>query len=291
MRKSWYWLCRYVLYYVPPSVFTNLVFLINCVRLQRPYYWINLRNPKTFTEKLNWLKYLHQDNRYSRCADKYAVREYVSTQVGAEYLIPLLGVFSDPEQIQVADLPDSFVLKATHGSGWNILINDKSKIDLDDIKNKFHYWLNLNPYYLSREWQYKDIKPRIICEQYLGNNMPDYKFFCFQGSVKFIQVDVDRFKDHKRNFFDVDWNLLNFEMTYPRSVQAITRPEGLERMIQVCKKLAAEFIFIRVDLYYHDQKIFFGELTFFPEGGVGPFDSYNSDLQMGANLMLSQPIR
>lgn len=284
LRRGWYWVTRLVLSKVQDDHFINLIFWINCQRFNRPFYRLNLRTPQTFTEKLNWLKFSHKFPEAEAMADKFRVRQIIKDQLGEELLIPLLGIYKSPEHIDYDLLPDKFVLKATHGSGWNIICHDKETLQPQIVERKFKRWLSMNPYYLSREWQYKNIVPKILCEEYLSDNLNDYKLFCFHGKVKYIQVDVDRFTSHTRNIYDTNWNLLDWEITYPRHRKSIAKPAKLDYMIRISETLAADFIFVRIDLYHHLNRIYFGEITFFPEGGAGPFDSYNSDLKFGEGL-------
>jgi hypothetical protein len=235
---------------------------------------------------LNWLKFNTKFQAAEIMADKFRAKELIKEKIGKEILIPTLGVYNRPEDIDYEVLPQKFILKATHGSGWNIICRDKSQLQPATIKRKFKRWLSMNPYYLSREWQYKDIVPKILCEVFVGDNLNDYKLFCFHGKVKYIQVDVDRFTSHTRNFYDTHWNLMEWEMTYRKHTKLLERPASLDRMISIAEKLAIDFLFVRVDLYHHLDNIYFGEITFFPEGGAGPFDSYESDLKFGENLRL-----
>lgn len=252
---------------------------------------LNLQHPATFNEKLQWLKLYNRRAIMITLADKYGVREYVSRRVGEEYLNPLLGVYVNVEQFlgDLQNLPDRFVIKTTHGSGWDLIVADKSMLsskDLDQLRN----WLATNYYSLGREWCYKSIHPKIICEQYiepkdLRLGLLDYKFFCFRGQPEFIQVDIDRSSNHRRNFYDLSWNLIPVELVYQRSDKLIPEPDRLGEMIKVARRLSGRFAFIRVDLY-SEQQVIFGEITFYPNNGFGTFTPEEYDYSFGKLLEL-----
>lgn len=287
-QQIWYFLCKHLLRYLPPYLFANIVFLINCIRLRRPYYLLSINRPRTFTEKINWLKFNTFNPDYIGLADKYDVRAFVSNRIGEQYLVPLLAVFNTSNEIDFTHLPDKFVLKATHGSGLNLFVKDKKMQSIDRVRKLCSDWLTINPYFLSREWQYKDINPKIICEHYLDENPNDYKFFCFGGRVRFIQVDVDRFTAHTRTIFTRDWEELNIEYNYKKSERVLSPPAELDTMIKLSEELARDFNFVRVDLFNISNTIYFGELTFFPGGGAEPFNSYDADLNFGRGLELNR---
>lgn len=277
IRFIWYYICKYILLHLSDSIFYNLLGFITHARFGKKYRWMNLRSPVTFNEKVNYLKVNRPQIDGTLWADKVAVREYVSEKIGEKYLIPLHGVYSDAREIDFDKLPKGFALKTNHGSGWNIICNDKNKLDKNKSVTKLNKWLKYNAYYLSREWQYKDIKPKIMCEELLVYDIYDYKFFCFHGKPKIIQVDVDRFTNHTRAFFDENWNRLDFSLTYPQTEKEIEKPEQYEEMYKIASVLAANTIFLRIDLYIHNDKVFFGEITLHPEGGFAPFipEKYN----------------
>lgn len=287
MRYWWYWINRYFLYYLPVTWHTNLIFLINCLRLRKPYYVLKLDNPQTFTEKLNRLKVDTYHADYSHLADKVAVRDFVRERIGEKYLVPMEGVYSDPNQIHFETLPRPIVLKATHGSGMNVFISHEERVDKAEIRARFKRWFKINPFYISREWQYRSILPRIIAERYLGANVPDYKLFCVEGKVKFIQLDTDRFSQHKRDLFTREWERIDVVYNYPSSDVHQEAPPQLGVMIELAEKLASGMPFVRVDFLISGDEVYFGELTFFPGGGGEPFDSYESDLHIGQEFVLS----
>ena len=181
---------------------------------------INLENPATFNEKLQWIKLYDRNQIYTTMADKYAVKEYVTVRIGAEHVIPLLGVWNNFDEIDFNKLPEKFVLKCTHDSGCVVIVKDKNKMDKVSAKKKLEDSLKCNYYLMSREWPYKDIRPRIIAEEYMidndTNELRDYKFFCFNGRVRCFKIDWDRFKNHKANYYDCDCKPLYFrEKAYP----------------------------------------------------------------------------
>lgn len=285
-QRLWYLICKYPFRSLPSFLFANVIFLINCIRLSRPYYILRISQPRTFTEKINWLKFNTYKPDYKSLADKHEVREFVSNRIGQQFLVPLLAVFNTADEVDFTHLPDSFVLKATHGSGLNLFVKNKDALSIERVRKICSVWLNINPYFLSREWQYRDINPKIICEHYLDENPNDYKFFCFNGQVHFIQVDVDRFTAHARTMFTRDWVELNIEYNYGKSPRNLSPPTQLNEMIKLSEELARDFDFVRVDLFSIGNKIYFGELTFFPGGGAEPFSSYDADLDFGVNLEL-----
>lgn len=232
---------------------------------------MNLKNPETFNEKINYLKLHERPELGEIIADKIKVRDYVSSVAGEKYLIPVIGVFERSEDIDFEKLPRQFALKTNHGSGWNIICRDKTKLHIHKAHRKLKRWLKRNAYYLSREWQYKNLKPMIICEELLEFDIIDYKFFCFNGIPEFVQLDIDRFTDHTRIYYSTSWERLDFSVTYHQATREIEKPSQIEEMLSLSTKLSKGFLFSRIDLYLHNNKIYFGEITLHPEGGFGPF--------------------
>ncbi|MBR3255373.1 MAG: glycosyl transferase [Clostridia bacterium] len=241
---------------------------------------LDLKNPKSFNEKLQWLKLNDRNNNYTTMVDKYQVKQYVANILGKEYIIPTLGIYNKFDEIDFDKLPNKFVIKCTHDSGGVIIVKDKKVFDKKAAKKKISKKLKFNYYYSCREWPYKNVKPRIIVEQYLkndnGKELPDYKFFCFNGKVKMILVCSNRKGNYKNtNFYDTNWNLLPFtRKSHNNSLKIIERPHNLEEMINIAENLAKNIPFIRVDLYEVNNKVFFGELTFYPSSG---FEGFNPD--------------
>lgn len=253
---------------------------------------LNLKNPRTLNEKIQWSK-LHERNPLMvQCVDKWRVREYVASQIGDEVLIPLLGVYSSVDQIPFGDLPPQFVLKANHGSGWNIICRNKAALDVDGAKKKLNKWLKSDFSRVGREWAYRGIPPRICAEKYLadarGEPPADYKFFCFHGKVGFVQVDQDRFLQHTRSLYSPEWKKLPCALEYPIFPDEIAKPENLDAMIELAEMLAKSFAFVRVDLYSVSGNIYFGELTFYPGKGVERFCPASFDEQFGSLLDLQK---
>jgi len=250
-------------------------------------YVPDLKNPKSFNEKLQWLKLHWRDPKATQCADKYSVRHYVIEQGYGDILNNLLGVYDNVDDINFDSLPNKFVLKATHGSGMNIICKDKSKLDINNAKKMMMKWLKQNYYYHSFEWVYKDIRPRIVCEEFLEDSeykdLIDYKFMCFNGEIRclFICSDRDNIAGLKVDFYDMDWKLMPFYRYYPNSGNKIEKPEGFDRMIEYAKILSRPFPFVRVDFYQVNGKIFFGELTFFPGSGMEYFKPELYDYRFG----------
>ena len=251
----------------------------------------NLDNPTTFNEKLQWLKLHSRDPLLPICADKWRVRDFVSERVGARYLNELYKSYDDVKDISFSDLPDQFVLKVNHGSGQNILVSDKKKLNESRCNAKLRQFLSANHYYGGREWAYKNIHPKIICERLMSINglaPDDYKFFCFQGVPRLIQVDVDRFGTHARDMFDTDWNLIPVEYVHSNSARPVGKPVNLNEMLDVSRSLADGFPFVRVDLYAYERQIIFGEMTFYPENAVGNFRPNSFDRKLGDWLDITQ---
>ena len=250
---------------------------------------LNLDNPTTFNEKLNWLKLNCKNPIATKCADKYEVRQYIKEKGYSEILNDLLGVYESVEEIDINKLPDKFVLKATHGSGWNLIVKDKNKLNWTAWKLIMKSWLKQNFYYYGREYVYKNIKPRIICEKYLEDSnqeLLDYKIYCFNGTPKFIQIDVDRFTNHTSNYYDTYWNEMSFQYDDENSGRVIEKPKNLDRMLDIAKVLSKEFEHVRVDFYEVDGRLYFGELTFFTASGTAKFNPEEYDEKIGGWLEL-----
>ncbi len=253
-------------------------------------YSVNIKSPKTFNEKIQWLKLNYRQRLMTIAADKYEVRKYVEKVIGQEYLIPIWTVFEDYAEINDESLPESFALKATHGSGWNIICHDKSVIDINELKKKVKRWQKTNYYYFGKEWAYKDIKPRIVCERLIldenKKSPADFKFFCFGGNPKYVQIDIDRFENHRRIFYNTKWEKQEFGLEYPTTDKQVEQPDNLEKMLEVAGKLSEGFPFVRVDLYNLNGKIYFGELTFYPGNGFEKFSPKTIDLEFGELINL-----
>lgn len=252
---------------------------------------LQLDNPIEFMEKIQWLKHYKYTEKYSLFVDKYDVRNFVSSTIGDEYLNKVIGVYDCVDNIDFDALPNQFVLKGTHGSGYNIIITDKKIIDIKVIKRKLNGFLSSNYYYENRELIYKNIKPRIIIENYLSdhnsNDIIDYKFYCFNGVPKYVLVKKGHLGVEKKCFYDLEWNkIFPDSVTDGFLIENILKPENFTEMIEVASKLSQNFIFIRVDLYAINSKIIFGELTFFPTGGNKRLNIERFNKEFGDFLVL-----
>lgn len=252
---------------------------------------LNLDCPALFSEKLQWLKLYYHKDLMRQCSDKFAVRKYVRDKIGDKILNTLIASYDCVDEIDFGSLPEKFVMKVTHGSGQNLIVTDKRGVNWHYERKVLKFYMQFNHYFEGREWAYRGIKPRVICEAYLdedGKSPKDYKFFCFNGEPKFIAYDLDRFSDHRRNIYDTDWHLLPFELKYPRFHEQIARPEKLDQMLSYATTLAQDFPFVRVDLYYVNGEIYFGELTFYPSQGLVKFYPKRYDLIYGQQLILPE---
>ena len=254
-------------------------------------YEPDLNHPRTFNEKLQWLKIHDHKSIYTTMVDKYAAKEYIASIIGEEYIIPTLGVWDRFEDIDFDALPDQFVLKCTHDSGGLVIVRDKSRMDMKSARKKIKRSLKRNYFYFGREWPYKDIKPRIIAENYMtdesGIELKDYKIFCFNGRAEYIEVDFNRFIEHKLNPYDFDWNPLNFCDKSKNDYSAnIKKPERLEDMRRIAEELSKGIDFLRVDFYSIYDRIYVGELTLYPGSGFIEFDPSETDLYYGNKLVL-----
>lgn len=234
---------------------------------------LNLDKPKTYNEKIQWLKLYDSTPLKTQLSDKYRVREWVKEKIGEEYLIPLLGVWDSFDEIDFDVLPNKFVLKANHGCGWNIIVTDKSTFDKETAKEKFDVWMQTNfAYSVGLELQYLNIEPKIIAEEYIENfdeDVNDYKVFCFHGKADSIMMLTERKKGLKMSFYDLEWNQLPFTYSYPRNPEVTPKPENLEQLIQLAETLAEGFAHVRVDFYIlNDGQIKFGEMTFTSGSGT-----------------------
>ena len=265
---------------------------ILCVKILYFLYFgkkLNLDNPQSFNEKLNWLKINDQNPLYTQLADKFAVKEYVQSLIGEEYVIKPYGVWDSYEDIDFDKLPNSFVLKTTHDSGGVYVCRDKSSCDFEKIKKFISANMSKNFYYISWEWPYKNIKPRIIADEYLNDGrageLQDYKFWCFNGTPMYIYLTNKGDKIYE-NFYDMDFTPVDINHGSPRYYPEYTKPEHFEEMRELAKSLSAGIPFVRVDFFVVNNRVYFGEYTFYDWGGVRPFDNYNTDLELGKLLQL-----
>ncbi len=247
-------------------------------------YWPCFKNPRTFNEKIIHAKLFGNIRSADKLADKYAVREYVEEKVGAHILNKLYFIGECPDDIPFDTLPEKFVIKTTHGSGGIFIVKDKEQADYEKLRQNITNSLGQRFGYITNELWYLKIKPKIIIEELLEDNehgIPfDYKFFCFHGKCHFVQVDLDRFSNHTRSFYSPDWILQDFALLFPQG-RSVSKPENLADMIKIAEKLAADFDFVRIDLYSVNNEVRFGEITFAPGAGWEPFNPANKDLELG----------
>jgi hypothetical protein len=249
-------------------------------------YWPNIRQPGTFNEKITYRKLYTDNDLYPIVSDKYKVRDYVEREVGDKYLNELLYETTDPETIPFRELPGEFVIKATHGSGWNEIITRDEEEDPHQIINKCEKWLSSTYGTEKDEYWYSDTEPRIIIEEYLHSEYYshpiDYKLFVFNGDVEFIQADINRFGDHTRTLYDRHWQKLEVELEYPIGPD-IQKPPDFEVLVEIAEQLGGEFDFVRVDLYNpQPEMVRFGEMTLAPGSGHERFDPREYDRTFGS---------
>ncbi|MBE5743457.1 MAG: glycosyl transferase [Clostridiales bacterium] len=255
---------------------------------------LNLKNPQTFNEKLQWLKLYDRNPKYNQMVDKHLAKEYVASVIGEEYIIPTLGVWDNANEIDFDSLPNEFVLKCNHNSGKGMCIcKDKSKLDFDEVRKNLNDGLKENYYKNYREWPYKDVNRKIIAEKYMvdesGYELKDYKFFCFDGEVKYLFIAKDRENKNvetKFDFFDENFNHLPITNGHPNSEPPYFKPDGFDKMKELASKLSKGIPQLRVDFYNINGQIYFGELTFFHWSGLVPFDPPKYDKIFGDNIKL-----
>jgi len=255
---------------------------------------LNLSNPTTFSEKIQWLKLNDRRPEYTTMVDKYAVKKYVSDIIGEEYIIPTLGVWEKFEDIDFSSLPDQFVLKCTHDSGGLVICRDKSKLDMDATKRKIEKCLKRNYYWMGREWPYKNVPPRIIAEAYMENNqihdLRNYRFFAFDGVVKALFNSPEHQNSSEKtkfDFFNMDFRPLNYKNYNPDAVVLPKKPDTFNRMRELTEKLSKEISQVRVDFYEVNDRTYFGELTFAHRSGMMPFEPDERDKTFGEWIKLS----
>ncbi len=256
---------------------------------------LNLKNPKSYNEKLQWLKLYDRNPEYVKIVDKFDVKTIIEQKIGEQYIIPTLGVWDSFDEIDFDTLPNQFVLKCTHDSGGLVICKDKTTLDKVKAKEKIESSLKTNYFWHGREWPYKNLKPRIIAEKYMvdesGYELKDYKFFCFDGKVKALFVAKDRQKngeETKFDFFDESFNHLPFTNGHPNSQPPYFKPDKFEEMKEIVEKLSAGFAHVRVDLYNINGQIYFGELTLFHWSGMTAFEPEEWDYKFGSWIDLQK---
>lgn len=256
---------------------------------------LNLDNPQTFNEKLQWLKLYDRKPEYTDMVDKYAAKNYVAGRIGEEYIIPTYGVWECFDDIDFDSLPQQFVLKCTHDSGGLVICRDKSTLDREKARHKIESSLKRDFFYVGREWPYKNVPKRIIAEQYMEDTkteeLRDYKFFCFDGVAKALFIATDRQKEGeevKFDFFDMDFKHLDFKQGHPNAVVSPAKPETFDEMRQLAEKLSKGIPHLRVDFYEVNGKAYFGELTFSHFSGMVPFNPEEWDETFGSWIKLPE---
>ena len=252
---------------------------------------LDIDTAETFSEKIQWLKLNFKRPIMTVMADKFGVRDLIRMTIGEKYLIPLHSVYESADEINIDDLPDQFILKAAHGSGWNEICFDKKSFDLDQSKKRFNKYLKHNYFRDSKEWVYKNIKPRIVCEYLIldesGFPPKDMKIFCFNGEPMYIQVDSNKYRSQMRNFYDLDWNLQPFTINYKNNPSLEPKPDNLDEMIGIARRFAEGFPFLRVDLYNLKGKIYFSEFTFYTDSGFVDVSPFEWELKFGKMVNLA----
>ena len=283
------------LYRYTDKILKKSFFLPNITRMRllfrfRHGYSLNLEHPRTYNEKLQWLKIHDRHKEYTNMVDKIEAKKYVASIIGEEYIIPTLAVFNSIEEINFDILPNQFVMKCTHDSGGIVVCTDKYKLNRDEAIKKMRKGLRTKYSKYNMEYPYDDVVPRIIVEPFLvdesGYELKDYKFFCFNGIAKCLFVATDRPDDTKFDFFDMEWNHLPIINGHPNNPTPIPRPQNFEKMVEISEKLSSGIPHVRVDLYNIGGKIYFGELTFFHWGGMTKIEPLEWDYKLGDMLVL-----
>lgn len=274
-----------LLSFLPDAVYLKMVFKAETG------YTLDLAHPRTYNEKLQWLKLYDRRPEYVLYADKYRVREYIANTIGEKYLVPLVGVYHRVKDIPWTELPDRFVLKCNHASGTNIICRNKRALDIPSAEKKLAVWLNRNAFWGAREWCYKDIKPCVICEEFIetpdGNIPDDYKFMCFNGVPRLIQVHHDRYGDHTLDYYTPEWKKADLRrIDADSSENNVEKPEKLDEMLSIAERLSKDMYYARIDLYFVNGHIYFGEITMYPTGGFSTFTRYEDDLLLGSYIKL-----
>ena len=266
---------------IPDRIYLQIVYFKHFRR------FINFNNPKTFNEKIQWLKLNYRNEEYTKLVDKYRVKQYITKLIGEEYVIPTLGVWNNVDDIDFKSLPEKFVLKCNNDSGGIVICKNKKDFDEAKAKSFLKERLKNNGYWYGREWPYKNVKPCIIAEKYMedsiSKDIKDYKFFCFNGSMEFFDIDIDRFIEHRANYYDRNGNFLPFGKTYcpPDYTKKIEMPKNLDKMIELAETISHNTVLSRIDFYEIDGQVYFGEITFYPGSGFSPFTDEKWDYKLG----------
>ena len=271
--------------WIPDSIMLRVQYLI------KMGFWPDFKQPKRFSEKIQLYKMKYRNPIMHQCVDKYEVRKYIEDKGLGHILNELYGVYNTPDEIVFDALPNKFVMKTTGGSGGQnvIIVKDRTSCDLNQLREDLRRWNGANNLgaLAGREWAYYTCKPRIIAERLIedslakDDSLTDYKFFCFKGTPKYVQIDTGRFNEHRQNYYDMQWHSLGVHCTYPEG-KSIPMPQNFDDMKNYAALLSADFPFVRVDLYNVNGRIYFGELTFFPSSGYGKFHPDEFDFTLGS---------
>jgi hypothetical protein len=287
-------------YFACELVLNRLARFIDDEHFVRWKYYLNFRkkldldNPQTFNEKLQWLKLNDRHEEYTQMVDKYEAKKYVANLIGEEYIIPTLGVYDSFDEIDFDKLPNQFVLKCTHNSGGIIICRDKASLDVPKARKQMTKWLKKNPFWTNREYPYKHVKPRIIAEQYMeqedGESLRDYKVLCFNGKAKLIELHRFRYTERQtQDFYDTEWNKTTISQGggfIDASDKLYPKPDNLDKMILLSETLCADMIHCRADWYSIKGQLYFGEITFFDGSGLDAFDNMDDDFLLGSWIKL-----
>lgn len=265
--------------------------------LEKIYYLytghkLDLDNPQSFNEKLNWEKLYYRNPIMSKLVDKYDAKPYVAKMIGKEHVVPNYGVWNDPDEIDFDKLPNQFVLKCTHNSGTGMCIcKDKSQLDIEAVKAGLRRGLKERFYLKAREWAYKHANPRIIADKFLddhsGNELQDYKFLCFNGEPEYVYLSI-KAKFVYENFYDMEFNPVYINHSFPRRSPEFEKPKDFEKMKELARKLSAGFPHVRIDFFDVDGEIYFAEFAFYDWAGIRPFEDYQMDLKLGEKFILPE---
>lgn len=289
MRHLLSYLIRHYFTWFPDKLYLRILFWVETGE------FLHLNPARTFQEKIQWLKLYNRCPEYCIMVDKIAVKDYVAAIIGEQYLIPTLGVWDNFDEIDFNELPDNFVLKTACGGGscGVVVCSDKNIFDKDKAKKKLESSLSNNIFSSYREWPYKNVAPRILAEKFISNgvdsDLPDYKFFCFNGKPLYCQLIRDRHSNETIDFYDTEWNHLNFVGLNPKALNgkvSVDKPQNYDIMLDICKKLSQNIPFVRVDLYNIRGIIYFGEITFYPGSGFGRFEPKEWNEILGRKIVI-----
>ena len=285
MKYLYYVLMRFGRNYLSDKLYLDIYYRLIFGRK------IDFKNPKSFNEKLQWLKLNDRKPYYTDLVDKFEAKRIVSDIIGEQYIIPTIGIYDSWDEINIQEIKEGFVIKCTHNSGNVIICPEVDKINYNETRKIIKKSLRQNFFKIGREWPYKNVRPRIIVEKYLADNVNDYKFFCFNGVVKCCMVCTERKTELKVTFFDIDWNIMPFIRKYRNDDSVkILKPKCLSEMIDIARKLSENIPFVRVDLYEINEKVYFGEMTFYPGCGFERFTPEEWDYTFGSWINLPSKV-